>query len=99
MTQGNNGSYQFSNKYDIPTLNSIVYTCRLHVNDMFHKMPVMASRGLINVLFNLFILLHCFLVLLLLLSYHSILGSDLGCWPKKVLQSWGHWHNTGKLGL
>ena len=84
MTQGNNGSEQFSDKYDIPTLNSIVYTYKLHVDDMFDKIPFMANRGLINVLFNLFILHHCFLVLLLLLIYHSILGSYVGCWPKKV---------------
>ena len=33
---------------------------------------------------------HCFHVLLLLLSYHSILGSDLGSGPKKWLKSRGH---------
>lgn len=53
---------------------------------MFDEIPGMASRGLIKVLFNLFLLNHCFPILLFLLSYHSILGSDLGFGPKKVAQ-------------
>ena len=33
-------------------LNYVVYTCRLHVCDLFEEMPVMASRGLVKGLFN-----------------------------------------------
>jgi len=54
---------QWLYKYEIPTLNYVVYTYRLHVDDMFDKMFVMASRGLIKVLFNLLLLHHCFPVL------------------------------------
>ena len=68
----------------IPTLNSVVYTFRLHVDDMFDKMPSMASRGLIMVLFNLFIFHHCFHVFLLISSCHSLLGSVMGSRPEKV---------------
>ena len=75
--------------YEIPTLNFVVYTCRLHVDDMFDEILGMASRGLIKVLFNLLLLHHCFPSLLLFLSYHSILGSDLGSGPKKVTQILG----------
>jgi len=64
--------------------NSINYTDRFHLYDMFDEMPVMAGRGLIKVLFNLLLLHHCFSILLLLLSYHSIMGNDLGFGPKKV---------------
>jgi len=53
---------------------------------MFEKMYVIASRGLIKVLLNILLFHHCFLVFLLPLSYHSILGSDLGSGPKKVAQ-------------
>ena len=66
--------------------NSIGYTYRLHDCDMFEEMPVMAGRDLIMVLINLLLLHHCFHVILLLLSYHSILGSELGSRPKKVAQ-------------
>jgi len=31
-------------------LNSVIYTCRLHVDDMFDEMPVMASRDVVKVL-------------------------------------------------
>ena len=65
---------------------------------MFGEMPVIASRGLVKVLFNLFIWHHCFPILLVILSYHSILGSDLGSGPKKVAkilgslaQNWQFW--------
>jgi len=47
-------------------------------------MLVMASRDLVMVLFSLFILHHCFPILLVIKSCHSILGSDLGSGPKKV---------------
>jgi len=50
---------------------------------MFEKILVMASRDMIKVFFNLLILHQCFLVLLLLLSYHSILGSSLGSGHEK----------------
>jgi len=53
---------------------------------MFDEMPIMASRVLVKVLFNLILLHHCFSILLLILSYHSILGSDLGSRPEKVAQ-------------
>jgi len=66
--------------------NSIGYTCRLHACDMFDKILVMASRGLIKVLFNLLLLHHCFPIILLLLIYHSILGNDSGFGPEKVAQ-------------
>lgn len=56
---------------------------------MFNEMPVMASRGLVKVLFNLLLLHHCFHIPLIILSYHSILGSDLGFGPKKVAQILG----------
>ena len=72
--------------YEIPTLNSVVYTCRLHVDDMFDEMSVMASRGLVMVFFILFILHIFFLVFLPILSYHSIMGSIPGFRPKKVTQ-------------
>ena len=51
-TWGNNGSYQFSNKYEICMFNYVVYTCRLRVCDMFDEMSVMASTGLIKGLFK-----------------------------------------------
>ncbi len=51
-------------------LNYVVYTCRLHVGDMFDEMYIMASRGLVKVLFNLLFFHHCFHVLLLLLIFH-----------------------------
>lgn len=69
--------------------NYVGYTYRLHACHMFDEMPVMASRGLIKVFFNLLLLRHCFLALLLLLNYHSIMGSDLGFWPEKVAQILG----------
>ena len=49
------------NKYKITTLNSIVYTCRLHVDDIFDERYVMASTGLVMVLFILFICIIVFL--------------------------------------
>ena len=60
------------------------YTCRLHVDDLFDEMPLMANRGLVMDLFNLCLLHHCFHVILLILSYDSILGSGMGFGPKKV---------------
>ena len=84
MARGNKGSYQFLHKYVIPKLNYVVYTYRLHVDDMFYEMPVMASRGLVMVLLSLFILLHYFYLLFLISSYHSILGNGLGSRPEKV---------------
>jgi len=33
-------------------LNYVIYTCRLHVCDTFDEIHVMASRGLVNGLFN-----------------------------------------------
>ena len=50
---------------------------------MFDEMHVMASRGLFKVVFKLFLLHHYFTVLLLILSYHSILSSDLGSGTEK----------------
>jgi len=58
-------------------LNSVVYTYRLHVDDVFEKMPLMGNTGWVMVLFSLLILHHCFPVLLLILIYHSILESGL----------------------
>jgi len=54
------------------------------VDDIFEKMPVMASRGLFKVLLSLLLLLHCFPVLFLISSCHSILGSGLGSVLEKV---------------
>ena len=51
---------------------------------MFDEMLGLASRGLVMDLFSLFLLHHYFLVLLLISSYHSILGKGLGSGPKKV---------------
>jgi len=63
---------------------SVVYTYRLHVCNMFEKMPSIASMGLVKGLFNELLLLHCFHIILFLLRYHYILGSGLGSRPKKV---------------
>ena len=49
-------------------------------------MTGMASRGLIKVFLSLFISNHCYLVLLLFLSYHSILNSELGFGLERVTQ-------------
>jgi len=65
------------------------YTCRLHSCDMFDTILIMVSRDMINVLFNLFILHNCLHVLLLILIYHSIMGSDLHYGPRKVAQILG----------
>ena len=54
---------------------------------MFDKMIVMASRGVVMILFILLLLYHCFLASLLILSKHSILGSVPGSGPKKVVES------------
>ena len=62
---------------------------------MFDEMLIMASKGLVKVLFNLFLLYHCFPVILLVLSYHSIVGNGLGFRPK----SQGHWHRIGNFSL
>ena len=70
----------------MPTLNCVIYTCRLYVHDMFDEIPVTASRGLVMILFILFLLHHCFLASLLILSDHSILGSVPGTRPEKVAQ-------------
>jgi len=51
---------------------------------MFDEITVMASGGLVKVLFKLMLLHHCFPVLLLILSYQSILGSELGSGPEKL---------------
>ena len=64
--------------------NYVGYTCRLHSCDMFDEMPVMASRDLLDFLLNIFLLHHCFPVILLILIHHSIVGNALGSRPKKV---------------
>jgi len=51
---------------------------------MFDEMPVMASRGLVKAFINYLLLHHCFPVLYLIMSFHSILGSVLGFGPEKV---------------
>jgi len=51
---------------------------------MFDEITVMASGGLVKVLFKLMLLHHFFPVLLLILSYQSILGSELGFGPEKL---------------
>ena len=71
-------------KNEIHILNSIVYTCRLHVDNMFDDIPVMASRGLVKVLINYLIFHHCFPVHYLIMNFHSILGIGLGSRPEKV---------------
>jgi len=60
---------------------------------MFDEIPVMASRDLDMFLFSLFLWHHCLLVLLLVLSYHSILGSVLGYGPENVAQIPACWPN------
>ena len=67
-------------------LNLFSYTCRLHICDMFEKIPAMASRVLVKGLFKYLHLHHCFPIIFLLGRYHSFLGSDLGSGPKKVAQ-------------
>ena len=56
----------------------------LHVENMFDEIPVMASRGLVKVLINYLLLHNRFLILYLILSFHSSMGIDLGSGPKKV---------------
>jgi len=51
---------------------------------MFDEIHVMASKGLVMVLFSLLILHPCFLVFLPILTDHSILGSVLGIGLKKM---------------
>jgi len=36
-------------------LRYVIYTCRLHIRDMFDEMPIMASRGLVKVLNKYFL--------------------------------------------
>jgi len=67
-------------------LNSVVYTYRLHVGDMFDEMLIVASRGLVKDLLKYLLYHHCFPVILLLLRYHFILGSDLGSGLEKEVQ-------------
>jgi len=33
-------------------LRYVIYTCRLHIRDMFDEIPVMAGRGPVKVLFK-----------------------------------------------
>lgn len=68
----------------IPTLNYVVYTCRLHVDDMFGEMLGMASMGLVMVLSILLFFHHCFPIFLMISSYHSIMAKGPGFGPKKV---------------
>jgi len=60
---------------------------------MFGEIDVMAGRDLVWVWLrycvSLFLLHHCFLVILLILSYHSIMGSYLGFGLEKVAQILG----------
>ena len=65
---------------------------------MFDEIPIMASRGLAKVLLCLLLLLHCFIVLFLISSYHSILGVAWALGMKKCTKSQGHWHKTRKFG-
>ena len=58
----------------------------LHVDDMFDEMPIMASRGLVMILFILLLLYPCYLVSLPILNDHSILGSVTSSGPEKVAQ-------------
>jgi len=51
---------------------------------MFDEMLVMAIKSLVNILINLLLLHHCFPVLYLILSFHSIIDSGLGSRPEKV---------------
>jgi len=30
----------------------VIYTCRLHIRDMFDEITIMANRGLVNALFK-----------------------------------------------
>lgn len=51
---------------------------------MFDEIPVMTSRGMVKVLLRLLLFHHYFLVLYLIMSFPSILGSGLYSGPKKV---------------
>jgi len=66
IIRGNNGSYNFLDEYDIPMLKYVVFTCRLHICDMFDEMPIMASRGPVKGLFKYLLLQHCLCVILLI---------------------------------
>jgi len=55
MEWRNNGSYRFSDKYEICTLDYVVNTYRLHVDDMFDEMHVMDSRDPFKVLNKYFL--------------------------------------------
>jgi len=51
---------------------------------MFDEIPGMANRGMVMVLFRLFLLHNFFPIFLMISSYHSILGSGLGSGPGKI---------------
>lgn len=70
-------------------LRYVIYTCRLHIRDMFDEMPVMASRGPFKVSFKGLHLYCNFLVILLFQIFDSILASDSGSRPEKVAQILG----------
>jgi len=42
----------FLDEYETPKHKFVIYTCRLHIHDMFDEIPVMASRGPAKVLFK-----------------------------------------------
>jgi len=41
-------------------LRSLVMTCRMHICDIFDKMPVMISRGPVKYFFKYLQFYHCF---------------------------------------
>ena len=68
-------------------LRSVVMTYILHICDMFNKMSVMASRGLVKSLIRCFHYHLCFHVIYISWKFHGVLGTDLNCSPKKVAQN------------
>ena len=64
----------------------VVYTCRFNVCDMFDKTFVMSSRGMDEFLLMWLLSYHCHIVIEHPLSFHEVMGSDLGFGPEKVAQ-------------
>ena len=69
------------------SLHLILYTCRLHVDDMFDEMHVMASRGLVMILSILLLLYPCYLVSLPILMIVPLWAMSRAQGQKRWLKS------------